>query len=357
METFFYIFSSVVILIYGIQNGVFIWGIRKSGIRNREQERPSVSIIVSLKNEEHNVSKLVKSLLSVCYAADLEILLVDDHSEDQTWNELQNWKSDSVHVLKNQGSGKKRAIESALKIARNEWVAITDADCEMNSDWMTSMTAAIDSTSRMVLGPVAILQPHGFLQNFQSIEFLGLQGATCGSAQMGFPISANAANMLVHRHTFLEINPYADNYHLRTGDDLFLLLKMSNQFPGSIRYCADQSAVIFTHPVTNWRTYFSQRIRWASKGSAYRQFAPLFSGLTVFLTSTFLIALPLSALFQPIPDFLWLILGTKVVSDYFLMDAMKNKIGGSIPFFDFLLSTILYPAVVVYSVTAGLFRR
>jgi len=56
---------------------------------------PKVSIIIPARNEEHNLHRLLRSLMTLDYP-DYEIILVDDHSTDRTREIAESYK---VQVL------------------------------------------------------------------------------------------------------------------------------------------------------------------------------------------------------------------------------------------------------------------
>ena len=76
-----------------------------------------VSFIMSTYNSEDTVSKSIESMLNQTYE-NIEILIVDDGSNDGTRELLQTVQSNNIKILyhsSNQGKG--AAIKSAIKIA------------------------------------------------------------------------------------------------------------------------------------------------------------------------------------------------------------------------------------------------
>lgn len=90
---------------------------------------PSVSIIVPAYNEEEYVGKTIENLLRIAYPKDkLEILVVDDGSKDNTYSVAKKYQSKIVKVFTKPRGGKANAINFGLKLAKNEFVAVMDAD-------------------------------------------------------------------------------------------------------------------------------------------------------------------------------------------------------------------------------------
>ena len=89
----------------------------------KENNQLSISIIVSLHNEEKNVDELIKCLLQQDYLKDqIEIILVNDRSTDRTekllkkaCNSHENINIVSIYSLQKDYSPKKFAIDTAIK--------------------------------------------------------------------------------------------------------------------------------------------------------------------------------------------------------------------------------------------------
>ena len=322
------------------------------------EEFPSITVLVALKNEISNIDNLVSHLKLIEYPEDkLEIKLIDDNSTDSTLESLNTHVSSRIQVLSNTGNGKKKAIEFGVESAKGDWVAVTDADCVMSKDWLKAMIAFIADDTKMVLSPVFISNAYDFLSEAQTIEFLALQGATSGSAGIGQPISANGANMMFDKKAFLTVNPYESNYHLKTGDDQFLMMAINNEYPNSIIYAQDKGAIIRTSPVKGLNKYIAQRVRWASKGSAYSDVGIKMKGAVIFLTSILVITNFLYGIV--IANYLMAFgfILIKLIVDLVLIMPMKEFSGSKFSILNYLISGMLYPLVVVITVVLGLLKK
>ena len=61
---------------------------------------PSISIVIPVRNEEVHIEQLIKDLLAQDYPAHLiEIIVVDDHSEDQTPDIVRKFQNERVHLI------------------------------------------------------------------------------------------------------------------------------------------------------------------------------------------------------------------------------------------------------------------
>lgn len=90
-----------------------------------------LSVIVPCYNEEATISAMLEQVLAV--TLEKEIIVVDDHSKDRTYEILQQLSSiePSIRVLRHpRNRGKGNAIRTGLAAAQGDIVIIQDADLE-----------------------------------------------------------------------------------------------------------------------------------------------------------------------------------------------------------------------------------
>ncbi|MBI3326573.1 MAG: glycosyltransferase [Nitrospinae bacterium] len=98
-------------------------------------EAPFVSIILPARNEAHNIVRCVESLVRQDYAR-FEVIVVDDQSDDGTWECLQEMREDEggvLRVLRGDNPppgwlGKPYAAQRGVEVASGDWLLFTDAD-------------------------------------------------------------------------------------------------------------------------------------------------------------------------------------------------------------------------------------
>jgi glycosyltransferase involved in cell wall biosynthesis len=91
---------------------------------------PYLSVLMPALNEENTLERVIDAVLAL--DEDLELVMVDDGSTDQTW-EIMERRADGGRVrafrhVRNQGKG--QAVRTALSQARGQVVLIQDADLE-----------------------------------------------------------------------------------------------------------------------------------------------------------------------------------------------------------------------------------
>ena len=164
------------LLIYVLFISAFILGFDKMKAKNQTYLNPktSFSIVVPFRNEAENLPQLLHSISLLNYPNDLfEVLLVDDESFEEF--RIQNLEF-RIQILKNirkTNSPKKDAINTAIDIAKNDWIITTDADCLVKSNWLQSIDNYIQTANKkMVAAGVSYLPKNGFLFAFQNLDFL-----------------------------------------------------------------------------------------------------------------------------------------------------------------------------------------
>lgn len=315
------------------------------------------SIVVPFRNEAENLPKLLKSIEKLNYPTDLfEVILVDDESEEKF--QILNSKF-QISLISNQrksNSPKKDAIETAIQLAKYDWIVTTDADCEVPENWLTIFDSKIqDEQAKMCVGSVAYKSESGFLHDFQNNDFLSLQGVTAGSFGIEKPFMCNGANFAYQKTFFNELNGFEGNNTLASGDDVFLLQKALKVAPEKIAYLGNWN-VVFTKSCESWKALIHQRVRWASKTTAYTNWYPKILGLVVFLTNLSAILVLISPFYQwhlwQFAVYFWVM--------KFGMDFMFLKFSSAyfkIPFQNFLSSFILYPFFTVLVVIKTFFGK
>lgn len=115
-------------------------------------KQPLVSIIVPVKNEGKLLRNLLGSIQKLDYPQDrIEVIIADGQSTDDTKQVALNYKAKVIDNPKQTvGPGR----NAAFKIAQGELIAFSDADCEVDKNWLkNSLKYFSDSKVAGVGGP------------------------------------------------------------------------------------------------------------------------------------------------------------------------------------------------------------
>ena len=235
----------------------------------------SVSIIIAARNEEIHIRRCLESILEQDFPLSrLEVIVVNDHSEDGTAKIVNDYASRGIHYLQlidEDGFGKKAALNKGIAAAKHSIIVTTDADCLFHKSWVSTLVSFRKKTnSKMVVAPVTLIAGDSMLNIFQSLDFLSLQGMTMAGVSTGKLNMCNGANLLYDKAAFDTVNGFKGIDHIASGDDMLLMEKISEAFPGKINYCLSKEAIVETESAISLKAFFQQRIRWASKAIVYK---------------------------------------------------------------------------------------
>lgn len=233
----------------------------------------TISVIIPARNEESNISQLLEALLQQTFPATLvEIIVVDDHSADETADIVRQFRSVKLIQLteNNINSYKKKAIETGIAAATGELIVTTDADCIPSKEWLQTIASfKKEKGSVFIAAPVVFDCNSSVVQLFQAMDFMILQGITGASVHKNIHSMCNGANLTYERKVFYEVNGFTGVDHIASGDDMLLMHKIWKQYPGKVHYLKSKEAIVTTRPMQTWKAFFNQRIRWASKAKHY----------------------------------------------------------------------------------------
>ena len=246
----FIVLISGILFIYVLLILGYVIGWVKTKEISQEISCPKVSIIIAIRNEEECIVRLLKDLKSQIYTKDkLEVILVNDHSTDNTLSLLEESDLDNFQIInmKEGEFGKKNAISMAVSLASGDIILASDADCIFTDHWVQKMASYfINDDVKLVSGPVSFKKQKGVFQSLQALEFTSLIGTGAGAIGVNDPIFCNGANMAYRKEGFLEVNNFEDD-KLVSGDDVFLLHRIKKRY---------SSSIVFVFFVTSFSRFF-----------------------------------------------------------------------------------------------------
>lgn len=288
----------------------------------------TVSILIAARNEEDNIERTIQAILNQNFPKDkLELIIVDDHSTDKTADIVRSYASDGVKLLQlsigdKLNSYKKYAITKAIEMAQGEIIMTTDADCRMGIDWVSTVVRYFETTgSYMVSSPVIYSEEKSHFEELQTLEFMYLIGLGAAGIGNNSPTTCNGANLAYRRSLFFEVGGFKGIDNLASGDDELLLHKVAEKYADKIGFCKSRDAVVFTDAKPTVASFISQRKRWASKSTKYKDKRVIVLGVSIWLFNLALIC-SLIGFFVQIPNFNWWLLaafGIKILVEYLFM--------------------------------------
>ena len=301
-----YLLLAIILLLYGsillVPALVFVFS--KRNPETPTLPKTKISLLIPVRNEEKNIERCLKSILSLDYPKELvEIIVINDHSTDLTKKIAQHFEKQFTQfsVLDNPANsfGKKNAITLGVNTAVNELIVTTDGDCILPSKWLTKIATVYEEEKPVfIAGPVAYKKQGGIFRDLLQIEQIVLQLISAGAMRIEIPIMCSGANLAYRKDFFIASGGY-ENDQFASGDDMMLMLKAQKLFPGRLRFLDDREAIVLTDSALGLKAAIQQRSRWLSKFSAYRSFPVIGTGICVFLANLMLPVLGLISLWKP----------------------------------------------------------
>jgi glycosyltransferase involved in cell wall biosynthesis len=97
-------------------------------------QNPKVSVVIPTYNRAHLLPRAIQSVLDQTYQ-DLEIIIVDDGSRDNTERVIKNFKDERIRYIQhNQNKGASAARNTGIRESRGKYIAFQDSDDEWFSN-------------------------------------------------------------------------------------------------------------------------------------------------------------------------------------------------------------------------------
>ena len=329
-----------------------------------------ISVIIPARDESENIGQCLQSIFDQSYPENLfEIIVVDDHSTDNTAEIVNGFTGKNIrlislkdHVAGQLNSYKKKAIEVAVAASTGELIVTTDADCTVHRNWLQHIAELYESKQpAFIAAPVSINCSNSFIEIFQAVDFMTLQGITGASVHKKIHNMCNGANLAYTKRSFIEVNGFSGIDEIASGDDMLLMHKISQKYPGRILFLKSKEAIVQTQPVKTISDFFNQRIRWASKADKYQDKSLFPVLLLVYFFNVMMLILPFAGMltnfhflifnvrFSAFESWLLLLL-LKTMIELFFLYPVANFFGKQRLLW---LFPLLQPFHIIYTVIAG----
>lgn len=184
-------------------------------------DRPLVSIVITVKNEERGLGRLLDSLL--VQEPPVEILVVDALSRDRTFAIAERYAAEHPGVVRAARKFGSRGIgrNAGVALARGELVAFIDGDCIADSQWIRAIRSGFQ-TAEVVAGRTVAVGSSKYAR-LERVELF----------QQGSDVTYPSCNLAYRRARFEELHGFDPRFI--TAEDIDLNLR-AVQAGARIRY-------------------------------------------------------------------------------------------------------------------------
>lgn len=182
---------------------------------------PLLSVIIPARNEQRNIERCLRSILATTYAP-LEVIVVDDHSEDDTGAIARAVAGEDRRVrvidspaLPDEWFGKQWACHTGAAAARGQLLCFCDADTTHSRDLLSRAVNALVSREADMLSVAGHQEMHSFWErviqpSMFSMLLLRYGGSeVVNSAHRAEDVIANGQFILVRREAYLASGGHA----------------------------------------------------------------------------------------------------------------------------------------------------
>ncbi len=181
---------------------------------------PKVSIIIPCRNEESNVSELLKSLTSL-QKINPEIILVDDESTDQTVAIAKNFKIQVIHAPPKPPTwvGKSWACWHGANVATGDVLLFTDADTRhAQKSLLQALSFMTSEKANLISAPPFHLCKNRFEKFLGLFHILPMVAAAFNNSRNPNRLYAIGQYLLIQREAYFRIDGHKALFNSLTED-------------------------------------------------------------------------------------------------------------------------------------------
>ena len=218
-------------------------------------EARSASIIIPTFNGASRIGNCLDSLMEQTAGRNIEILVVDDGSTDNTANVVRGYSS--VRLVSQANAGPASARNRGALEAQGKILLFTDDDCVPMPDWLEAMLGPFKDAD--VVGVKGIYRTHqkSLAARFVQIEYEDKYRLMAGLSSIDFIDTYSAG---FRRDRFLEMAGYDTSFPVACAEDVELSYRMSAR--GWKMKFVPAAIVYHTHPDTLSR-YLKKKYKFA----------------------------------------------------------------------------------------------
>lgn len=250
----------------------------KSSTKSSRNQSPEegVTVVVAAHNEFQNLKLLIPRLFEQDYPK-FDVMIVNDRSTDRTKRLLEEMmvrypklRSVTIKYTPNHVTAKKFALTLGIKVAKNDVILLTDADCMPTSDqWIRKMTAPVRQDDKTFsLGFSGYAVKSGLLNRWIQFETLLTALFYISFGLWKAPFMGIGRNLCYRKSFFMDAKGFKGFWHLEGGDDDLFVNRYATGENTAI--VIDPEANTTSIPKETWKEYLVQKKRHLHAGKYYR---------------------------------------------------------------------------------------
>ena len=300
-------------------------------------DKTNICVIIPAYNEELLIGRTIRSVLNAGLAA-MHIYVVDDGSQDLTY-----WKAveTRAHVHIRSNAGKSQAVKSGIEhfklCQRYNWIAILDADSQLDPLYFTEMRFTIEDHPDAILLSAyqqATKGPYNCFTAYRAVEYTIFGGITRESQYLTSTINVVPGPGSLYKSSILATLDFNGGTLV---EDMDWTTELHRRGLGKhIHYVPN--AIVTTQDPTKLRDFIGQLTRWyrgtwqvIKKHRIGRHWQRvdaewlLLLGEQMGLGTVFILGLPLWLYLWPRVELYWIALDQILLLCFTLLTAIRQR--------------------------------
>ena len=233
---------------------------RERRLRFDDSYRPPVSVVIAAYNEGKVIARTIDAVLRNNYP-DLEVIVVDDGSKDDTSGEALRIAAaaSNVKLIRQENAGKAAALNNGIGAAKGEIIIALDADTIFKADTIEKLVRRFaDANVGAVAGNVKVGNRINPLTFWQAIEYITSQNVDRRAYSLLNSVTVVPGAVGAWRRTaILQAGGYTTDTMAEDMDLTWRIRRIG------WRIETESDAIGYTEAPDSFKGLFNQRFRWA----------------------------------------------------------------------------------------------
>jgi len=301
------------------------------------QSRPSVSVIIPVRNGEPTIEPLLESLQRLDYDRNkIEVVVVDGNSTDRTRDIVKKYP---VKLIIERKEGLNAARNTGIRNSNGEIIVFTDCDCIVTSDWIRKIVENFKNPQVSCVGGSAKGRDEDFISQYADNSIIPLMPFFKKREKLDMikPFHHHPAgcNMAFRRKAFEEVGHFDES--IQYGfDDIELAERVCK---AGYKMVLDPNVLVWHKHRSTLKEFLKQNFRYGrgsgllfkKRGAKYLastwsllSLIGFIAWLSIIGSLTFL-TLTISSLIFPLLLFGFTIMPLLILMAFYLYKALENK--------------------------------
>lgn len=222
---------------------------------------PPLTILIAAYNEQNSIGKTLVSIRNQDYVGEIQTIVIDDGSTDDTINIIESFQLPNLLLIKNSHGGKANALNTGLLKAEHSLIVGLDADTQLRPSALRELAHRLLSDPPETAGVAGSLfvsnSRYNMLTRMQEFDyFQAITAIKRVQSLFQGTLVAQGAFSIYRKECLLEIGGWPST----VGEDIVISWALLTK---KYRIGFSEKAVAFTSAPTTYKDFFYQRSRWA----------------------------------------------------------------------------------------------